>query len=29
MVIVWGIEDGMQDINRNRVFTNGVDEKIC
>ena len=27
MLIVWGIEDGIQDIDRNRVFTNAVNLK--
>jgi len=29
MVLVLGIEDGIRDIDGNRVFTNGVDEKVC
>ncbi len=27
MVIVWGIEDGIRDIDRNRVFTNAANLK--
>jgi hypothetical protein len=28
-VIVRGIEEGIQDIDRNRLFMNGVDEKYA